>query len=792
MHAGTSSPTIRACSVERPDVRHDISTALPARGAAIGDTAAMVRDALRGGVVVLASAVVAMAQQPAGPEWATLAERLRELPVERLDGTPQVLVLDWRTGAPLPDALVVALAAGDVPTTFLPGPVAPARLLARALEVGRRLAVAADGQVVVPAGALVVAVHGDRCAAGDEGVLAPEPHTPWPIELRGADGTLRPNHVFFGRRSDAHGRLAWPVWPAQRAGNRLLWIGADNLPGLGMLPPGGLVRDGHDASASPTVALLPATATLVLRGEHRGVAADLGHASVYRRAPFPRGGGGWAQRARGGEQVEIDDVPVGEALVVHCGEAVIDVPPLTAGERRLVVVPRSAPVPIVRYRLVDAGGRVLRGVSSHEGGTVLAGDAGALRVRCDEAMVFVRLFDAAGEEWSTAPFPPPQGLGPGVHDGGDLVLVPSSGTVYCRGRVYDATWQPVRTRVELGDGHGIWASAVSGDDGAFTMRIGPWFASPMGLHVRSHPLLTPLEAERGDDVVLVVDATRPVHATIAGELLGLAPVPLLGSVEVRAVGVGGTDGEVMTSLRSGGTFALRVAAGRYDVMVVNHGGEVLLAARDIAVGAGETVRPPGLRGPLPAGLQVVPLRCVDAAGLPWPVMALTQPATGRLQAIVPTQATTVVLPQLLRAVALPAAGAGAAGGGAPGGVVDVVVDIAFADVEVTGLPTASPWSFGLRIVGAGGDGRDARVGELVGGRGRMVVPRGVPLRAELLVQRFDAQGRSWWDAGSLEPLPGFVGAFVVPAAGVGGAATQVRFVAPVGLVEELARREAQR
>jgi len=509
--------------------------------------------------VVLASAAVATAQQPAGPEWATLAERLRELPAERLEGTPQVMVLDWRTGAPLPEALVVALAAGDVPTKFLPGPVAPARLLARALEVGRRLAVAADGQVVAPAGALVVAVHGDRCAAGDEGVLAPEPHTPWPIELRGADGSLRPNHAFFGRRSDAHGRLAWPVWPGQRAGSRLLWIGADNLPGLGMLPPGGLVRDGHDVSASPTVALLPAMATLVVRGEHRGVASDLGHTGVYRQAPFLRGGGGWAQRALGGEQVEIDDAPVGEVLCVRSSEAVIDVPPLTAGEGRLVVVPRPTPVPIVRYRLVDAGGRVLRGVSSHEGGPVLAGDAGTLRVPCDEPRVFVRMFDVAGEEWSCAPFPPPQ-------------------------------------------------------------------------------------------------------------------------------------------------------------------------------------------------------------------------------------ATTVVLPQLLLAVALPAAGVGAAGGGAPGGVVEVVVDIAFADVEVTGLPTASPWSFGLRIVGAGGDGRDARVGELVGGRGRMVVP----LRADLLVQRFDAQGRSWWVEGSLEPLPGFVGAFVVPAAGVGGAATQVRFVAPVGLVEELARREAQR
>ncbi|MBK9129752.1 MAG: hypothetical protein IPM13_18500 [Phycisphaerales bacterium] len=426
----------------------------------------------------------------------------------------------------------------------------------------------------------------------------------------------------------------------------------------------------------------------------------------------------------------------------------------------------------MRYRLTDAQGNVLRGGSCYDGNYSHFPEQGEWWFPASDQPVFVRLIGADGEEWSCAPFRLPEPPNAGVVDGGDLVLVPSSTTLFCDGTVLDPERQPVSTILWLTDGHGIFAQTTSDAAGRFRLCIGPWFDGPIGLGLPSVRCLAEREVRRGDrDVVVVVDPKVPKHSAIVGGLTGLpALAGFWPEPRVRASRSGEASECCSTGLSARGEFQLGVQPGVYDVRVALPDGTPVFAAQGVPVGAHEIVAPASLRQSVPSSLRLATVRVVDAAGLPCPVPGLTRDATATFLSLGPVTGAWVELPQLLQRVYVR-------------GDRTVVFDAAVVPVQVRGLPTGSGWHFGLRVAAQGfaAASAPARLGS---GGGALLVPRGVPLRCELLAQRYDERG----EVMAAEPVrvAGFAGEFTVAA---GGSAPLV-FTAPPDLGAQL--RELER
>lgn len=512
-----------------------------------------------------------------------------------------------------------------------------------------------------------------------------------------------------------------------------------------------------------------ANADLRLRsvGFSYGGATEFGHAAIYWQPPFARNFQ-W-RHVQGGAAALVDDLPVGIPVYVRCGDGAPVRTILAAGEPGALDLRVPEDPPRLRYRLVDDQGRPLRGgLSSFEGETRLDGSRGELIVPVTAEWVFVRL-RVDGEEWSCRPFPPPRIKAAGVHDQGDLVLVRSSTTEFCRGRVLDTAWQPVATTVELSDGTAVWATADTAADGTFRLCIGPWFFCPMDLKIRRHLLLTPVVAERGDqDLLLIVDPDRPVRSQIVGQLRGLRPLPPLQSIEVTARRPGDRRWACLTNLSYPGWFALPVEPGAWDVEVRQADGTVLLSVPGVTVGEHQVVAPPALQADLPAHLQAVRLRIRDRQGRACPVPPFHAWASADYQLVVPRGGATVDLPQVLQRLHVQ-------------GETVVRCEPVVVPVEVQGLPADSRWHFGLHLLA--GDGPSLGEGvHLQAGRGQLFVPRGVPLRVELLAVRYQHLGQLLQPCEPVR-IEGFAGEFELPA---DGELAPLQLSAPADLERQLA------
>jgi hypothetical protein len=391
-------------------------------------------------------------------------------------------------------------------------------------------------------------------------------------------------------------------------------------------------------------------------------------------------------------------------------------------------------------------------------------------VRRGVQQVHVLVEDDKGEQWSCVPFAPPAGDWQGTRDGGDLVLQPDSTTVYCRGQIVDRAGKPVSTSVLLGDGHAVLARTTSDGDGRFQLCVGPWFTGPMTLVVPDHQRLITGPIERGDHSVRIeVGAPGPSQPRLSGQLLGIGPDVRL-EVVVEAREAGSKNLRASSSLRPGGAFDLSLRPGRYDVVVRLDSGDVLLEALGIELHANEIVAPAALRKPLPASHRFCELRLVDREGMPCPVAPQTRDARATWHEIVPAAGRTLIFPEILQRIDVR-------------GDRNIVIDPVLADVEVTALPAESGWFFGLAI-GVPGAENSSQIGQLVDGRGRMFVPRDVPLVAHLYAMRYDAEGRPVPLVFYGRPsLTGFAGDFRLPA---DGPVECVRFKAPADLAEQLA------
>lgn len=747
-----------------------------------GNTLHMVRSGTTAGLLAILVGAPAMAQAPTQDQrrLAALRAGLADLPIETLPGATALQILDWRSGTPLPDAIVVV-----VPETHLRSPWPPDGILAmqrRWLEVaadsGRRIGLDKNATAMLPPAACCVVVHGEDFTSGHafEGTLSPCPPLQVPLEVHDPRGRPVAGWPLPGTVTDADGRALWSPSPYRLAASRHALVPGWTQLAWGMLPPGEGVVDlrSPDAGRDPVPITTPATTSLEVVGLRDGAPAELGHVQVYWWAPFENNAS-W-RNGLGGAAMVIHHLPVGIPLFVRRAFEAPQRLTLSAGprQRHTIVVP--APGPWVRFRLVDDTGRVLRGTSSHEGDTWLDGERGELRVPMATPTVFVRLQAPDGEEWSCAPFPTPQAAGTLQLDGGDLVLQPGSRSEYCRGLIFDTDRQPVQTSVWLSDGHAVWASTESDAQGRFRLCIGPWFAGPMTLRVPMFPCLTEPEVERGDEhVVLVVDSQRPSRASLAGRLQGLSRHRLVSGLAVEAKHCRDPNLRVSTHLQAGGRFQLPLEPGDYDVQVAMADGTVLLAAAGLTARAHEALAPDALQRPLPASHRAVQLRFVDPQGRPFPLPDLTDPATGTAQAVIPAGGTVLDLPQILQRVPV-------------SGDTVLVLDPVVVDVDVAGLPAASPWVFGL-AVGAPGHEAHMPIRALTQGRGRMFVPRGVPLRAALFATRYATNGAAMpAPLGAPTPLGDFVAEFTVPTAGRPG---PVRLLAPASLAGQLAARAAE-
>ena len=113
--------------------------------------------------------------------------------------------------------------------------------------------------------------------------------------------------------------------------------------------------------------------------------------------------------------------------------------------------------------------------------------------------------------------------------------------------------------------------------------------------------------------------------------------------------------------------------------------------------------------------------------------------------------------------------------------MDIVCDPDVVGVAVTGLPRASRWFFGLSV-GAEGSRSRAQVVALEGGRGRMFVPRGVPLTAKLFARTYSTKGEAI-PLGAAKELTGFRAQFTIPDS---GEPKTLRIAAPTDLMRQLA------
>ncbi len=727
--------------------------------------------------LVGATAVAAQAPTPAPRTLAELRAALVAMPIEDLPGTAALQIRQWLSGEPLPEAVVVvvvdatsAVAQHSMSTDLL---VMQHRWLELAVESGTRIGLDANATAKLPTTACCVVVHGEDFTYGYafEGVLSPCPLLTIPIQVHDAHGKPVAGWAVPGAVTDAAGRAQWQVPAYRLAAYHHVSLNGPLAPAWGMVGSDEVIVDLRSPGAGrDTLPItLPATASLEIVGMHAGAPAEFGHVRIYWRPPFANNNE-W-RHVQGGAATVVHGLPVGIPLFVRRSSEAPRVLTLAAGRvtRHEVAVPAAPPQ--VRFRLVDSFGHGLRGASSHEGDTVLDGDRGELRVPVSTEMVFVRLHAHDGEEWSCTPFPTPQIVGTAMHDGGDLVLQPSSRSEYCSGQIFDTSWQPVQTRVWLSDGHAVWSATESDDEGRFRLCIGPWFEGPMTVRVPQFPCFSENEVERGArNVVMVVDSASQARASLAGGMLGLTARRLLGNIEVKAQSCSEPNRWSSTSLQRGGQFQLGIDPGTYDVAVTMADGTVLFAAKNLVVRAHEAMAPAALQQPLPATHRAVQLRFVDPQGHPCPVPGLTDDATASAQAVIPVGGTMLDLPQILQRVLVSADR-------------DIVLDPVVVDVEVAGLPAASPWFFGLRV-GATGHEAQMPIRALANGHGRMFVPRGVPLRAALFAMRYAANGQPEpLQFGMPTPLNDFVAEFTVPTSGVPGI---VRLEAPASLAAQLA------
>lgn len=730
-------------------------------------------------LVALTAGCVAIATPPdrADAELGALRAALGQLPVSPAVGTQPLQVVDWRTGRPLPDAVVV-----EVPAPLRPSSadrddadvVQRQRAWLRAALAGRRIALDARGSALVHGEpSTTVVIHADAFAIADSGCASPCPTLRLTVEVTDPDGNPLPGVGVGTGVTDGRGCATLSFDDRTLASQRHLLVAAAEYGNelIGgrptVLPPGTTVVDTRspDVATRPVRLTLPPTAQVEVRGVHDGAPAAYTGLAIYWQPPFARN---YAWRRHPGAVFATlaglpADVPV---HIRQRDERPIVVTP-RAGQRNVVEMNVRELLRGVRYRLTDARGAVLRGGWCYDGNYAHFPEQGEWWFPASDQSVFVRLIGTDGEEWSCAPFRLPDLPSPGVVDGGDLVLVPSSTTTFCEGIVLDRERQPVSTILWLTDGHGVFAQTTSDAAGRFRLCIGPWFDGPIGLGLPSVRCLAEREVRRGDrDVVVVVDPKAPEHSAIVGGLTGLpALAGFWPALRVRAFRSGEARECCSTGLSARGEFQLGVPPGVYDVHVSLPDGTPVLAAQGVSVGAHEIVSPANLRQSVPRSLRVATVRVVDAAGLPCPVPGLTRDATATFQSVVPVAGAWVELPQLLQRVYVR-------------GDRTVVFDAAVVPVQVRGLPTGSRWHFGLRVAAQGfaAATAPARLGP---GGAVLLVPRGVPLRCELLAQRYDDRGEGM----ASEPvgLAGFAGEFTVAA---GGSAPAV-FDAPTDLGAQL-------
>ncbi len=726
------------------------------------------------GVAALAGLPVgSVCQQPAGlpPE----AEQLAARPWAAAEPGSPIRIVDWRTGAPLPDALVLAVAAPAMGMHARDQAAVRAAWLAAAAKGGLRVRLDAKAMGVLPPDHVAVVLHGETFASGSGELLAPAPAITVTLLCRDLRGEPQADVEILGLRSDRQGLVHWRPGAYELALSRWQFVGVAGFPQWGMLPPDAAVLDLRDPGLGKTVVPVPRSesGTLEVRGVHQGEAEELGAVHVRWQMPFEAN-----LRYRSHEAhaaVVLTGLPIGVPMHVrrdHQGEVVKTLEPGRPGRLTLAVTKLEGRM---RYRLVDGSGKVLLGTVHAPEPRMLDEARPWLYVRRRDGPVVVRLHDKAGEEWSCAPFVLPAEPWQGTRDGGDLVLVPGSQSVYCRGRIVDAQGRPVATRVHLGDGHAGWGAAVSDADGRFAICIGPWFEGPMTIVVPEYRQQVTRPVRRGeDDLRIEVGEKGNAEPAFTGRLLGLGAAPVLPHLEVEVCDAGSGKARAWSGVQSSGRFGFALPPGRYDVAVKLATGDVLLAATGIELRGTETVAPAALQQPLPPTHRVATLRLVGPDGLPCPVHGLTEPTTAKLQVIVPAAGGELVLQPILQRVTVR-------------GDRDVVVDPVLVEVDVEGLPVGSGWYFGL-AVGLPGAPGPWPVGQLEGGQGRMFVPRGIPLEAQLHATRFDASGRPVPAVfGPRPPLASFAGAFEVAAT---GPVERVRFAAPADLARQLERLAA--
>ncbi len=706
-------------------------------------------------------------------------QALLDLPlVENVEGSP-IRVVDWRTGEALPRALVIALPREVWPTRF-----ERRDYVAAAARSGRRVPLDDDARGTVPTGCAVVVLDGDRWMAGvsveASPVLAPAPTAELSLRIVAADGSPVVGYRLGGGVSDRRGEVRWRLEPPAVASTRYHVVGglAHRRTPFGALPPGGQVVDLRASAVGrePREVRLPETGTLHLVGLHDGAPESIGSVSVIAAVPFD-GNVNHRSFAAAGAELRVTGLPLGVPVrfvaAGHTHGPIV----LRTTETVRMELQVEAPPPELRYRPVDENGNVLRLHQVYDGGVRIEGGMVVVRWRRGRQRAIVRLRDEDHEEWSCAPFELPDLPWPRAQEVSDLVLTASSRSLYCAGRVVDRDGRPVATQLSLSDGNGAWAGGSSDDEGRFRIHIGPWFQGPMGLYVPEYGrMLTPPVARGREDVVVTVGEKATREPAFRGRLRGLLDLPVWPHLAVEAREHRGSKRCAWSGLRRHGRFGFSLQPGTYDV-VIGHGDgagelDVLANVTGLVLADRHRREPATVELSLPDTLRPYRVRLVDADGRPCPVPGITSDATACVQVLVPAEdGADVEFGPILRRVHVR-------------GDREVEIDPVIVDVVVNGLPGDGSWIFGLAVRGLGLVDR-VPVERLVGGRGRMFVPRGAPLQLELHAMQYDARGlpnpAPW--AGSTR-VHAFEERIVVPPEGPAGG---VQLEAPADLAARLTR-----
>ncbi|MBK9129753.1 MAG: hypothetical protein IPM13_18505 [Phycisphaerales bacterium] len=253
-------------------------------------------------IVALTAGCVAAAtpQDRADAELAALRAAVGELPVSPAVGTQPLRVVDWRTGQPLPDAVVVEVPAHLRPSWADRGEadvVQRQRAWLRAALAGRRIALDGRGSALVqgvPSATLVV--HADGFAVVDSGCASPCPTQRLTVEVVDPDGNPLPGVVVGTSATDGRGRATLSFDDRTLASQRHVLVAAaeygnELIGGRPMvLPPGTTVVDTRnpDVATRPLRLTLPATAQVEVRGVHDGAPAAYSELAIYWQPPFAR------------------------------------------------------------------------------------------------------------------------------------------------------------------------------------------------------------------------------------------------------------------------------------------------------------------------------------------------------------------------------------------------------------------------------------------------------------------------------------------------------------------------